>query len=170
MRLYSVLTLVLCLGTTPLQAEGQTATESSIHELLALTNSRQLIDDMWGQVDAVMQDAMQQALAGKVPTAKQQEALDGLRTQVIALMQSEMSWERMEPLMIDMYRQTFTEEEVAGMLQFYRSPAGKAVIEKMPLVMQRSMVMMQEVMKTMVPRLQQIQAEFTEKLKSLPSS
>jgi len=36
-------------------------------------------------------------------------------------------------------RKVFSEEEIDGIISFYKSPAGKAMIEKSPLLMQRVM-------------------------------
>ena len=42
------------------------------------------------------------------------------------------------------------------MLAIYKTTAGQAVIKKMPLVMQRSIAMMQEIMSPMMPKMQAI--------------
>lgn len=99
---------------------------------------------------------MQQAMAGYTPTAEQQAVIDDMGQKMAALIKQEMRWEVIEPKMVDLYRQSFTEEEVAGMLAFYKTPAGQAVIKKMPLVMQRSIAMMQEIMSPMMPKMQAI--------------
>jgi hypothetical protein len=48
--------------------------------------------------------------------------------------------ERMMPRMIDLsitvYARTYTEEELTGILEFYRTPAGRALLAKSPLLMQ----------------------------------
>lgn len=40
-------------------------------------------------------------------------------------------------MMIGIYLQSFTQKDVDGMLRFYKSKAGQAVIAKMPVVMPR---------------------------------
>ena len=58
---------------------------------------------------------------------------------------------------------TFTRRQrlpiIQGMLAFYRTPAGQAVIEKMPLVMQNTMQAVQERMGAMMPAMQKMIAE-----------
>jgi len=49
----------------------------------------------------------------------------------------------MRPLYIQIYQETFTQEEIDGLIAFYKSPAGVAFVDKMPVVMQRSMSIMQ---------------------------
>nr|WP_276510032.1 DUF2059 domain-containing protein [Niveibacterium umoris] len=70
-------------------------------------------------------------------------------------------------MFLDIYQKTFTQKEVDGMLSFYKSPAGQAVIKKMPQVMQASMQIMQARMSKLVPQIQQITAEGAEKMKAL---
>jgi len=77
-----------------------------------------------------------------------------------------MTWESFEPNVIDLYKKSFTQSEIDGMVQFYKSPAGKAVIAKMPVVMQNNMQLVQGRMKTLLPKIQQLQQETFEKLKA----
>ncbi len=165
MKIVACLVAYMLFAVVPPAAQAQLSSESSVRELLEVTKSRQLLDGMWEQMDAFLQEAMRQALAGKTPTPEQQAAFDEMRTRLVALLQTEMRWELLEPRFLELYQQTFTEEEVTGMLEFYRSPAGQAVIDKMPQVMQRSLGMMHDITQSMMPRLRQIQAETIEKLK-----
>ena len=165
MRVTAGLLASMLIAIAPLSAKAQQASESSVRELMEVTKSRQMLDEMWGQMDAFLQEAMRQALAGKTPTPEQQVAFDEMSTKLVALLRAEMTWELLEPRFLELYQQTFTEEEVAGMLEFYRSPAGQAVIDKMPQVMQRSLGMMHDITQSMMPKLRQIQAETIEKLK-----
>lgn len=70
-----------------------------------------------------------------------------------------MRWEVLEPILIDIYRQSFTQSEIDGMLAFYRSEVGQAVIAKMPVVMQNSIQAMQARVAALMPKLQQLQRE-----------
>jgi hypothetical protein len=89
-----------------------------------------------------------------------------MRQRIVALMTDEMSWARYEPLLFNVYRQSFTQSEVDGMLTFYRSDAGRAVIAKMPTVMQNTMQLVQQQMAQVMPKLQQIQQEAVAKLEA----
>jgi hypothetical protein len=152
----------------PLQAlAADTApTDASIRELLEVTETRKLIDNMSGQLDAAMRDSMAQALGDTQLTDAQRQILDEMRQRIVALMTNEMSWARYEPLLFNVYRQSFTQAEVDGMLVFYRSDAGRAVIAKMPTVMQNTMQLVQQQMAQVMPKLQQIQQETVAKLEA----
>ena len=64
------------------------------------------------------------------------------------------------------YAETFTQSEIDAMTFFYSSPAGHAVMVKLPLVAKNSMAAMQEQMKSLVPQLQQMAKETAEQVKA----
>ena len=79
------------------------------------------------------------------------------------------AWDKLEPMYFKVYRDTFTQEEVDGMLKFYKTAAGKAMITKMPMVMQRTMTEMQQMMGPIAQRLQKMETESIEELKATPA-
>lgn len=119
------------------------------------------------QIDAMMQSAMQQALNGKKPTPEVQAVIDDMRAETISMLSTEMRWEVLEPAFVDIYRQSFTQEEVDGMLAFYKSAAGRAVTAKMPLVMQHTMQMVNGLMLGFLPKMKLIQEKALARLKAL---
>ena len=158
--------LLAYVAMCPAIAAEAPASETSVRELLSITQSQKLLDGTMGQVDAMMQRSMKQALAGQTLTADQQRIMDNMRTKMIALFREDMKWEMLEPMFIDVYKQSFTQKEVDGMLDFYKSEPGQAVIAKMPLVMQNTMQAMQGRMAVMLPKLQQLQQDAIAELKA----
>lgn len=147
-------------------AHAAPASESSIRDLIAVTQQRKVVDGMRAQFDAMMNGAVQQVLKGNPPNAKQQKAIDGMRSRMLAVLKDATSWEKMEPMYLRLYRESFTEEEIAGMLTFYRTPAGQAVINKMPLLVQKSIVETQKTISTVSPQMQKIQQDFIAEMKA----
>jgi len=142
------------------------ASESSIKQLLAVTQAQKLLDGMRVQFDSLMNNAVQQALKGKAPTPKQQQAIEDMKNRMVALMQGELAWEKLEPMYLRLYKESFTEEEVAGMLSFYKTPAGQAVIYKMPVLMQKTMLDIQKMISVVTPQMQKIQENFIAEMKA----
>jgi hypothetical protein len=85
---------------------------------------------------------------------------------MIGVLREEMTWEKLEPSFIGIYQKVLTQKEVDGMIAFYKTEAGIAVIEKMPQVMQLSMELVMELMQKISPRIQQISVDATDKLKA----
>ena len=66
----------------------------------------------------------------------------------------EFSWDKMKEDYITLYADTFTEEELKGIIAFYKSPAGQAFIQKQPELMKRSMELSQKLMLKFMPAIQ----------------
>ncbi|MBV6422865.1 MAG: hypothetical protein NAOJABEB_00652 [Steroidobacteraceae bacterium] len=166
-----ILVAMLCLlPVSGSLAADPAASEASVRTLMEVTRARQLMDGAMAQLDAVMQGSMKQAMGSATFTAQQQAVLDEMRSRIVGLLTREMSWEKLEPDLIGLYQKTFTEEEVAGMLDFYRTKAGQAVITKMPVIMQYSLQLIQERMGAVAPELQRIQRESLEQMKACCAS
>ena len=158
MNLFGNAAIVLLFSSVTAMAAP--ASESSIKQLLTVTQAQKLIDGMRAQFDSLMNNAVQQSLKGKTPTASQQQAIANMKDRMVALVQGEFAWEKLEPMYLRIYKESFTEEEVAGMLSFYKTPAGQAVIYKMPALMQKSMLEVQKMMFGFAPQIQKIQQDF----------
>ena len=65
-----------------------------------------------------------------------------------------------------LYAETFTQEEVDGLLAFYRSPAGVALLEKMPQVTQKSAAITQQRIAPLVEKLKASMAKTVEDAKA----
>lgn len=157
--------LVLLCSSTAFAAEPAPS-EASLRDLLALTRAQDTLDTMLAQMDTAMETSMRQAMAGETLSRAQRDLIDQMRVDMLALLKAEMAWDKMEPGMLDVYRTSFTQSEVDGMLAFYRSEAGKAVVDKMPLVLQNSMKLAQERLGAVMPRMQALQQEYLAKIEA----
>jgi hypothetical protein len=106
-----------------------------------------------------MQAKILQSLSGHAVTGEQRVILDDMRIQMIGMMKQTMSWDVLSPMYAAIYKKTFTQEEIDGMLAFYKTPAGKAVITKMPAVTQYSMQLTHAVMADLMPKIMKIQQD-----------
>jgi hypothetical protein len=160
------LVLLFLFLAAPVFAADSSPTEESVKHLLSITDSRKMADDMMGQMDEAMKNAMKQLPQGQAVTPEQQKILDTMQSKMDALLKQELNWQSLEPLYIQIYRESFTQEEINGMLAFYETPVGQALIKKMPTVMQKSMTEMQKRMATLIPKFQKIQQDALSELKS----
>jgi hypothetical protein len=71
----------------------------------------------------------------------------------------------MEPIYLRIYQKSLTQQEVDGMIAFYKTPAGKAVMDKMPIILQNSIEEMKQMMGPMMQRLQRMQQEVRTEMK-----
>jgi hypothetical protein len=166
-KLLPILALaVLFVGTTHAAANNGQPTTESVRQLLDALGSKGMLSTVQGQLDTMMKKSVEQALSGKTVTPAQQLILDDMRAKVIALVTAQLNWESIEPIFIDIYQKNFTQKEVDGMLTFYRSDVGKAVVAKLPQAMLASMETMQSKMMTIAPQIQELQRNMIRKLQA----
>ena len=148
------LALLACalLAATPLYAADPSP--ESIEHLLKAANVQQNLTNMYTQMDGLMKSAMTQALKSENAGDDASTYAEAFSKKMAAQIRDEMSWAKMKDMYAKVYSESFSQEEVDGLIAFYESPAGKAFVAKMPTVMQKSMVMMQDRMGPMVQRMQ----------------
>jgi hypothetical protein len=164
---YSLLLACLLLAG-PTVANDAPASDESIQELLVLTDAHKLIDTMKVQVQAMIRTSSKQAMQGKTITPEKQAILDRMQAKMEAALDEMLNWDALQAMYLRTYRASFTQDELDGMMAFYRTPAGIAMIKKMPLVMQNVMGEMQSVMKPMQVKMREIQRETMQELQALP--
>jgi hypothetical protein len=165
-KLFSIVALSFITSSIALGAESPPSDES-LKRLIAVTEARKLLDAAVTTFDASMHAALQQRFKSEPISAGHQQIIDDMQGKLVALMKETLRWDTLEPVFMDVYRRTLTQSEVDGMLAFYATPAGKAVISKMPLIMQNTMAAMQSRMSNLTPQLERIEQEMMEKLKAL---
>jgi hypothetical protein len=164
----AALSLVL-LNAAAIAADAQPSVES-VKQLLDAIGTKNTLNTVQSQIDSMMKLSMQQALGQKPMSPAQNAIMEDMRVKMIAIINQQMSWEKLEPSLLEIYRKTFTQKEVDGMLVFYRSDVGKAVVAKLPQAMMSSMQMAQGRMSTLLPQIQQLGKDTAEKLKAAESN
>jgi hypothetical protein len=164
--MFRTLLLTFALTASAAFAADTPASEASIREVLQVTEARKLLDGMFPQIEATMKASMQQALKGHTPNPEQQHLIDKMTEKTMAMMHEEMSWEKLEPMYVRTYQKTFTQEELDGVLAFYKSPAGAALIKKMPVLMKEIMGDVQTMMGSMMQKIQAVTKETVEEIQA----
>ena len=153
MKLKSRLVLTAALALA-FNAAAAPPSDASIEELMRLSQTESMMSTAYASMEPMMRGMMADMSLGEKLTPEQQRAFDLFPAKFAQVMREEMGWSTTKPRMIELYREVFTQEEVDGQIAFYRSPAGQAVIAKMPLLMQKSMEMSERQMRALMPRLQ----------------
>src|SRR5688572_21984392 len=116
------LILFLCFVSVGLAAPSLAPSEASIRELLDVTKARGLIDGMMVQMDQVMKAAMAEASQGRESSPEVKALVDRMQEKMMGILREEVDWSVLEPMYISIYQESFSKEEVDGMLAFYRTP------------------------------------------------
>lgn len=90
-----------------------------------------------------------------------------VRERTMDVLQKELSWAKMKDEYIAAYAVALTKDELKAFVEFYRSPAAKAYVEKVPELMKRSAEISQRRVMAIGPQVQAIVRDVAEQQKAL---
>ena len=157
-----VIILFAAICSPTLSIASEESHRAAIDEMLRLSNVDKMIEPMFDQFKGMLKNQFAQ-MGG---AAEQMPILDKYNDKLLSAMKEEMAWSKMRDAYIDLYEKVYTEEEILDINKFYRSPAGKKMIEKMPQLLQESMAITQKGMQTLIPKIQKISEEMAQEIKS----
>ena len=160
-----LIAVFILIGAPSARAQDAPPSEESIRELMKLTQMGTMVDSLTQSLDDSTRQAMRQAMAGQGLSDKQEKIINEMTGQMVAILKEEINPEVLEPAYIEIYKKTLTQQEVDGMIAFYKTDAGKALVTKMPLIMRQASDIMMQRMQKLFPRLQQMQEEIVRRLK-----
>jgi hypothetical protein len=156
------LTLLLCLALClPLTAHADDATKrAKVQEMLNLLHIDRTMDQLMDLFEKEAAAATNAKLNSQGASADRKTRMDAFQKQLFDFIESQIGWKSMQAEYIDLYANTFTEDEIDGMLAFYKSPAGVAMINKTPELMTKSSTMVQKKMLAIEPQIQKMVQDF----------
>lgn len=153
-----VLVILMIVSTSCYASE--TTKQEKLLELIHVMDMDAMMDTMYAQMAPMMQNTSVQM--GVKP--EEQAIFDTYYKEMTLVMKKEINWEKMQPMVLEIYSKNFSETEITEMLQFYKSETGQSILKKMPAVMQESMQISQVLMQGAVPKIKEVVQQFTEKL------
>lgn len=146
----------LCLSFS---AWAAPATDASIEQLLKLTQAESMIDAAYAQAEQAAGASMAEITRGQRLTPEQQAAMSQFPARLMQIIREEASWEKMQAELTGIYRELFTQEEINSLIDFYQSPAGQAMVKKMPLIQNKTVQIYQKILARAMPRIQKVMEE-----------
>ena len=162
------LSILFVLGflISPAWSADAPPSEASIRQLMDVMQAQKLVDGMTGQLNGMILKSAEQANEGRPLDAEEKKIVEQGVVRLAELIKQQLAWSQMEPMMIDVYRKSFSQKEVDDLITFYKSPSGQAVIQKMPMVMQQTVAQSQTRMQAMLPQIRQIDADMVKELQA----
>ncbi len=121
-------------------------------ELLAALDVRATVES---SLDMMKQMHLDQFIRYQPASADEIQALDQ-QQRVMELISSEMAWDRVKDRFAAIYAATFTLDEMRGLIVFFKTPLGRAYVQKSPLIMEKTMDLNQQIMMELAPRIERI--------------
>jgi hypothetical protein len=148
-----VVVLVLALAVAPCAARADEASKrAKVEELVSVMHMDRMMNQMLEAIKGQTEQAMQQPGADSM-TPEQKKIETDYQAKALQIVIDSMGWKAMEPEFVTLYAQNFTEEEIDGMVTFYKSPTGQAVLNKMPQLMSSAMQLAQSRMVDIQPKM-----------------
>jgi hypothetical protein len=132
----------------------------SVEALLVAMKAEETAAALFGQMESMSRTTLTNLLKDKPLNEKQKRIVADGGAKLMQLVMSEMAWENVRPIYLKVYQENFSQEEVDGITAFYNSPAGSALVSRLPVVMQA-------LMQDMAPRMGAMTEKITAHTKQL---
>jgi hypothetical protein len=135
-------------------------------EMLKLTKTDSLMEQQLGALRDRVNMLASQESNGPDKTAAQKSLTDDYLKQVQSTTDDEVGWTKLRPMIIQFYADSFTDAELDGIIAFYKTPAGQAIVTKTPDLSGKTMTLVQDRIKDMQPKLAKMTEDYTTKMKA----
>ncbi|MFC7519956.1 DUF2059 domain-containing protein [Xanthomonas populi] len=126
-------------------AFAQAPSDADVNRLLAASRAQTMLDTMLPQIEA-MQQQFAQLTAQRQLDAAQQAQLQRIQDRTRQTVRKALSWSELRPMYVDIYKRSFSREDVLAMAEFYESSAGQSLLDKTPALTQNLMGAIQQKM------------------------
>ncbi|MCQ4232244.1 DUF2059 domain-containing protein [Pseudomonas stutzeri] len=160
LRVFSVCTaLILSLASVAANAD-QASHARNAERFLQLANADRLAVPVYAQV----QQMFAQRFAETQAPVNKKALLERYQAKANTALDQAIGWKKLEPELVSIYTSQFTERELAELIEFYESPLGKKMLDKLPELNARSAQLTQKKLEAAVPEVNKLLAEMTAEL------
>jgi uncharacterized protein len=135
-----------------------------IEDLLSLMKADQITGQILTQVEQAMKPQIE-----KIPAVDHRSEriadLQAFENQVFGVIRERLDYAKVKPEYVRLYDETFTAQELTGIVTFYRSPAGQAYLQKLPELTSKSVELASRIMGNSMQEVQAMTAAWSESMK-----
>ncbi|MGA7156456.1 MAG: DUF2059 domain-containing protein [Acidobacteriaceae bacterium] len=150
--------LVVVVSLTPMVARADEASKTAkVKELFAVMHTDHNLDRMMSSMQRQIELTAQNVSGADAMTPEKKKIQDEFVANSMKAVNATFGWTVLEPAYLKLYVDTFTDAELDGMLAFYKSPAGQAMLTKTPQLSAGVMQIVHGQMNDLQPRMQAMQ-------------
>lgn len=158
-------TFGLCSALLVTLLSGQASADSAGHKaqaerFLQLVNADRLAVPVYAQVQQMFAERFEQTQA---PESKR-ALLERYQSKADTALDQAIGWDKVKPDLVALYTESFTEQELVQLNDFYESALGKKMLTKLPELNARSAQVTQAKLESAVPKVNKLLAEMTAEL------
>ena len=150
------------LAASPAVYADEASKEAKIEEMFRITKIDRLQDQVMDQLRGALGNMLEQPSVPAEVKANRKE----LEDEVWAIIRKHVSFEKIKADYVRIYSETLTEDEIDSILAFYKTPGGRAMLEKLPILTKKGMEIGTSQMKDVGPEIQQAIEKFAERHKA----
>jgi uncharacterized protein len=146
----------LAQAPAPATQAADRPTDESVRQLLQIMQGGKIVQQAAAQLQTAFTAMLNKQLEGKSLSEEDRQRIAEARTRLKVITDKILTPETMEPIFVKVYADTFSQAEIDSLIGFYSSPAGQAIVAKLPLAAQNAMTATQQAMMSVMPQVQQI--------------
>jgi hypothetical protein len=152
-----ILVLALCL---PIASRADEANHrAKAQEMIVLLHTDRMVKQVSTNFMKQLSTAAEKVI-GPNATGEKKAQLADFEKKFAQMIDAQVGWDVLEPALTDYYQRAFTEEELDAIVAFYKTPAGSALVEKMPDVNAQATRLLQSKMAAVQPQMKQMYEDF----------
>lgn len=136
--------------------------ERLAEEMMKLTEMEKMVDPIIVQ----MQQMRAQIMKKFDISEENRDKIIQFQKRIDSKILTELSWDKMKNDYIKLFSAVYTEEELRGIVEFYKSSIGQSLIKKQPQIMLKSMAIAQNKVQSLMPEIRRMTQEFEKSLKN----
>ncbi len=140
-----------------------------IEEMIHLTQPDKLMTQFLEQYKTAFSKGFEESFRDQLSkrnedAAKYQPELSQFENQMFDIIADRMSWDKLKPKFVAIYDETFSKQELADIVAFYKTPSGQASLQKMPVLISKGSQIGQTQMNGALEQIQRLTAQFLDNL------
>ena len=148
-----IVVLVMLLAVARVARADEASKRAKVQDLFVTMHMDRTMEQM---MDLIMKQVHQ--MTGAMPganqmTSEQKKLMDDFQKRAEVMVNDSMGWKALEPEYVTLYTSTFSEEEIDGLLTFYKSPVGQTFLDKTPELTTKAGAIAQEKMLALQPKM-----------------
>ena len=160
MRGWLAVCAVLCFALPQARADDASR-KAKVQQLFTVMRLDHTMDQLLSSIHKQTDTFMRSMPGSDQMTPEQQKIVTEYQNKVSALVNSSMGWKSIEPDMVNLYASTYSEQEIDGLISFYKSPVGQIMLDKTPELNAKSVDLTKQRAQVLQPQLRELMQQFS---------
>lgn len=161
----TVAVLMVLMSVCSVARADEASKEKKIRELFEVTHVAETVQQARQIMVEHAHTLVNSTIRKDLPlTASEQGDVDAFLAAVVGLAAEQYDWKALEPKYVHLYASVYSEDELDGLLTFYRTPFGQSVLAKLPAINAGRLQLLRDKDKELDPKFKALFTEFMQRL------